>query len=53
MTADKLRLFDAPLSSYRSGSEVMVVTYSQALNAFRELVVAFAGRNPMGFGLYS
>lgn len=43
---------DEPLSSYRSGSEVMVVTYSQALNAFRELV-AFAGRNPMDFGSHS
>ena len=36
---------DAPLSSYRSGREVRVVKYSQALRAFRE-VVENAGRNP-------
>lgn len=43
---------NAPLSSYRSGREVRVVTYSQALHAFRELV-ANAGRNPTDFGLHS
>ena len=43
---------DAPLSSYRSGNEVIVVTYNQALQALRELV-AVAGRNPMDFGLHS
>ena len=36
---------DAPLSSYRSGREVMAVKYSQALRAIRE-VGENAGRNP-------
>lgn len=43
---------DAPLSSYRSGREVRVVKYSQALRAFRE-VVENAGRNPKDFALHS
>ena len=40
---------DAPLSLSCSGSEVMVVTYSQALQALKKLV-AFAGRNLMDSG---
>ena len=43
---------DAPLSSYRSGREVKVVKYSQALRSFRELVEK-AGRNPKKFALHS
>jgi len=43
---------DAPLSSYRSGREVKVVTYNQALRAFRELVEK-AGRDPKEFALHS
>ena len=38
--------------SYRSGREVRVVKYSQALRAFRE-VVENAGRNPKEFALHS
>ena len=38
---------DEPSSSYRSDSEIVVVTYKQALQAFR-MLVAFAGRNQKG-----
>ena len=42
----------APLSSYRSGREVQVWKYDQALRAFREIVEQ-SGRNPKEFALHS
>ena len=42
----------APLSSYRSGREVKVWKYDQALRAFREIVEK-SGRNPKEFALHS
>ena len=41
-----------PLSSYRSGREVKVWKYDQALRAFREIVEK-SGRNPKEFALHS
>ena len=43
---------DAPLLSYRSGREVRVVKFNQALREFRE-VGENAGRNPKDFALHS
>ncbi|CAB1109801.1 unnamed protein product [Ectocarpus sp. CCAP 1310/34] len=42
----------APLSSYRSGQEVKVLKYDQALRALREIVER-SGRNPKDFALHS
>ena len=42
----------APLSSYRSGRDVQVWKYDQALRAFREIVEQ-SGRNPKEFALHS
>ena len=41
-----------PLSSYRSGREVKVLKYDQALRALREIVES-SGRNPQEFALHS
>ena len=43
---------NVPLSSYRSGREVKVWKYNQALRAFREIVEK-SGRNPKEFALHS
>ena len=43
---------DAPLSSYRSGREVKVLRYGEALRAFRE-VVKKSGHEPKDFALHS
>ena len=43
---------DAPLSSYRIGLEVKVLKYSQALQAFREIVKK-SGRDPKDLALHS
>lgn len=42
---------DAQLSSYRSGTEVKLLRYSEALRAFRE-VAKKSGREPRGFELH-
>ncbi|CAN0442833.1 unnamed protein product [Pylaiella littoralis] len=43
---------DAPLSSCRSGREVKVLKYGQALQAFRGIVKK-SGRDPKDFALHS